>query len=57
MDVFDEQQLGEKVKVLERQFGGIIKLIKDLKTGVEAIEQKISGSEDIRKIVETQSIK
>ena len=50
------RELGEKINVLERQFARIIKLIKDLKTGVEAIDQKIAGSEEIRKIVETQRV-
>ena len=43
------RELEEKFKVLEWQLGGIIKLIKDLKTGMEAIDQKISGSKGNQK--------
>ena len=46
------------MKELEKQFGGILKLVKNLKTTVESLVEKVSKQEndEIKDIIETQKV-
>ena len=46
------------MKELEKQFGGILKLVKNLKTTVESLVEKVSKQEndEIKEIIETQKV-
>jgi hypothetical protein len=48
----------DQVKTLQRQFGGLVKLAKDLKTSVEALEKKTvpNKKDEVKLIMETQRI-
>ena len=50
--------LEDQVKTLQRQFGGLVKLVKDLKTSVEALEKKTVPNEqdEVKEIMEAQRI-
>ena len=50
--------LEEQVALLQKHFGGIVKMVKDLKISVEALEQKgiPQENEEIREILETQRV-
>ena len=50
--------LENQVKTLQRQFGGMAKLVKDLKCTVESLEQKVSQREnhEIQEIIDTQQV-
>ena len=50
--------LEDQMKELEKQFGGIVKLVKILKSNLESLEKKISNQEndEIREIIETQKV-
>ena len=40
-----EKALEEQVKILQKQFGGVVKLVKDLKLTVEALGKKLDAKE------------
>ena len=50
--------LEDQVKALQRQFGGIVKLVKDLKGTVEALQEKSVPKEveEIKEILDAQRI-
>ena len=50
--------LEDQVKTLQRQFGGLVKLVKDLKTSVEALEKKTvpNKQDEVKEIMETQRV-
>ena len=50
--------LEDQMKELEKQFWGIVKLVKILKSNLESLEKKISNQEndEIREIIETQKV-
>ena len=50
--------LEDQVKTLQRQFGGLVKLVKDLKTSVEALEKKTvpNKQDEVKEIMEAQRI-
>ena len=50
--------LEDQVKALQRQFGGIVKLVKDLKGTVEALQEKSvpTEAEEIKEILDAQRI-
>ena len=50
--------LEDQLKELAKQFGGILKLVKILKSSVESLEDKISKqeSDEIKEIILTQKV-
>jgi uncharacterized membrane-anchored protein YhcB (DUF1043 family) len=50
--------LENQMKELEKQFGGTVKLVKNLKTTVESVVEKISKQEnyEIKELIETQKV-
>ena len=52
------KSLEEQVKTLQRQFGGLAKLVKEIKCSVEKLEKKEPHKEDekIQEIVEAQQV-
>ena len=52
------KSLEDQVKALQRQFGGIARLVKDLKSAVEKMEKKNAASEnsEVQEIIETQKV-
>jgi hypothetical protein len=54
----DKNSLEQQVKALQRQMGGIAKLVKELKTTVENMqkENKVSENDEIQEIIDTQKV-
>ena len=53
-----KKSLEEQVALLQKQFGGLVKLVKDLKTSVEALEKKEIPNEkdEVKEILEAQKV-
>ena len=53
-----EKALEEQVKILQKQFGGVVKLVKDLKLTVEALGKKLDAKEidEVKEILDTQKV-
>jgi hypothetical protein len=53
-----EKALEEQVKILQKQFGGVVKLVKDLKLTVEALGKKLDAKEidEVKEILDAQKV-
>ena len=53
-----KDSLEQQVKALQRQMGGIAKLVKDLKATVENLQKKdqVSENREIQEIIDTQRV-
>jgi hypothetical protein len=54
----NKNSLEQQVKALQRQMGGIAKLVKDLKSSVDNLEKKrqMTENKEIQEIIDTQKV-